>query len=140
MDAAPGGKPAIIHPKHLHLHISPCSGSSPPPPLGGTPQPYPPLTTIQAESLVSLPHRSAYHRSSCLLSPPSGSTHGKTQRALRRAYYAYQGPTSQLANDLCDHYLCRTVDPMSPEYICSGLHNTELDAPFTLPDLRAAEV
>ncbi|KAH7971677.1 hypothetical protein HPB52_002168 [Rhipicephalus sanguineus] len=28
---------AIVQPKNFHLHISPCSGSPPPPPLGGTP-------------------------------------------------------------------------------------------------------
>ncbi|KAH7953755.1 hypothetical protein HPB49_011966 [Dermacentor silvarum] len=49
-----------------------------------------------------------------LLDP--STTRGETQRQLRRAYYAYQGPTSQLANDLCDRYLCRTVDPKGPEY------------------------
>ncbi|KAH7954614.1 hypothetical protein HPB49_020157 [Dermacentor silvarum] len=48
-----------------------------------------------------------------LLDP--STTRGKTQRQLRRAYYAYQGPTSQLANDLCDRYLCRSVDPKGPE-------------------------
>ncbi|KAH7959718.1 hypothetical protein HPB49_013308 [Dermacentor silvarum] len=48
-----------------------------------------------------------------LLDP--STTRGETQRQLRRAYYAYQGPTSQLANDLCDRYLCRTVDPKGPE-------------------------
>ncbi|KAH7953625.1 hypothetical protein HPB49_010729 [Dermacentor silvarum] len=49
-----------------------------------------------------------------LLDP--STTRGETQRQLRRAYYAYKGPTSQLANDLCDRYLCRTVDPKGPEH------------------------
>ncbi|KAH7960472.1 hypothetical protein HPB49_020132 [Dermacentor silvarum] len=48
-----------------------------------------------------------------LLDP--STTRGETQRQLRRTYYAYQGPTSQLANDLCDRYLCRTVDPKGPD-------------------------
>ncbi|KAH7959319.1 hypothetical protein HPB49_010282 [Dermacentor silvarum] len=48
-----------------------------------------------------------------LLDP--STTRGETQRQLRRACYAYQGPTSQLANDLCDRYLCRTVDPKGPD-------------------------
>ncbi|KAH7949340.1 hypothetical protein HPB49_007861 [Dermacentor silvarum] len=58
-----------------------------------------------------------------LLDP--STTRGETQRQLRRAYYAYQGPTSQLANDLCDRYLCRTVDPKGPEYDAStsGMKN-----------------
>ncbi|KAH7977425.1 hypothetical protein HPB49_001484 [Dermacentor silvarum] len=51
-----------------------------------------------------------------LLDP--STTRGETQRQLRRAYYAYQGPTSQLANDLCDRYLCRTVDPKGPQRLC----------------------
>ncbi|KAH7951946.1 hypothetical protein HPB52_015626 [Rhipicephalus sanguineus] len=48
------------------------------------------------------------------------------------------GPTSQRANDLCDRYLSRTVEPIGPEYIYSGLLNTEIDAPFALAELRAA--
>ncbi|KAH7958266.1 hypothetical protein HPB49_000367 [Dermacentor silvarum] len=40
----------------------------------------------------------------------SSTTRGETQRQLRRAYYAYQGPTSQLANDLC----VRCVVPSTP--------------------------
>ncbi|KAH7934002.1 hypothetical protein HPB49_020202 [Dermacentor silvarum] len=90
--------PSIMHPMNLYLHLSPRSRSPPPPPLGGTPQPYPPMATIQAKSLLD----------------PS-TTRGETQRQLRRAYYAYQGPTSQLANDLCERYLCHTVDPKGPE-------------------------
>ncbi|KAH7965037.1 hypothetical protein HPB49_002887 [Dermacentor silvarum] len=41
---------SIIHPMHLHLHLSRRSRSPPPPPLGGTPQPYPPMATIQAKN------------------------------------------------------------------------------------------
>ncbi|KAH7965786.1 hypothetical protein HPB49_010971 [Dermacentor silvarum] len=50
---------------------------------------------------------------------------GETQRQLRRAYYAYQDPTSQLANDLCDCYLCRSVDPKGPEFT----YNPQLGCP-----------
>ncbi|KAH7942581.1 hypothetical protein HPB49_025534 [Dermacentor silvarum] len=71
-----------------------------------------------------------------LLDP--STTRKETQRQLRRAYYAYQGPTSQLANDPCDRYLCLTVAPKSPEYVYCRLPNPVLDAPFTLPDLRVA--
>ncbi|KAH7976828.1 hypothetical protein HPB52_020332 [Rhipicephalus sanguineus] len=57
---------------------------------------------------------------------------------LRRSPHPGLGPTSQRANDLCDRYLSRTVEPIGPEYIYSGLLNTEIDAPFALADLRAA--
>ncbi|KAH7960416.1 hypothetical protein HPB49_019278 [Dermacentor silvarum] len=58
--------------------------------------------------------KSAWRLFMSLLDP--STTRGETQRQLRRAYYAYPGPTSQLANDLFDRYLCRTVDPKGPEY------------------------
>ncbi|KAH7961662.1 hypothetical protein HPB52_011173 [Rhipicephalus sanguineus] len=104
---------AIVHPKHLHLYMRPCSGSPPLPPLGGTPQHYP---------------------------PPSGPFHypWRNPTSAPPRLLCLQGPTSQLANDLCDRYHSRTVDPMGPEYMYSGLPSTGLEAPFTLPGLRAA--
>ncbi|KAG0416780.1 hypothetical protein HPB47_006144 [Ixodes persulcatus] len=43
-------------------------------------------------------------------------TRGETQRLLRRALHGYQGTTAQLADTLCDMYLCRIEDPIAPEY------------------------
>ncbi|KAH7954723.1 hypothetical protein HPB49_021312 [Dermacentor silvarum] len=71
-----------------------------------------------------------------LLDP--SSTRGETQRQLRRALHGFLGTSAQLADKLRDRYLCRTVDLVGPEYQYSGRPNPELDAPFTLPDLRAA--
>ncbi|KAH7979145.1 hypothetical protein HPB49_008408 [Dermacentor silvarum] len=50
-----------------------------------------------------------------LLDP--STTRGETQCQLRRVYYACQGPTSQLANHLCDRYLCRIIDPKGTEAV-----------------------
>ncbi|KAH7938200.1 hypothetical protein HPB49_021597 [Dermacentor silvarum] len=52
----------------------------------------------------------------------------------------YQGTTAQLADTLCDGYLCRTGDPTGPEYTYFGKPDQQLDAPFELDNLKAALV
>lgn len=75
------------------------------------------------------------------LQEPPGLLHHpwkETQRQLRRALHAYYGTTDQLARDVCDRYICRMFDPVGAEYTYSGSPNSDLDAPCTLPDMRAA--
>lgn len=65
-------------------------------------------------------------------------TRGEAQKQLRRALQGYQGTPAQLADALCDRYLCRTEDPPGPAYTYSGKPNHQLDARFELHDLKAA--
>ncbi|KAH7949781.1 hypothetical protein HPB49_015341 [Dermacentor silvarum] len=91
------------------------------------------LSTAQEYTMVRvLPLR----RRDPLIDP--SQTRGETQKQLRRALQGYQGTTAQLADSLCDRYLCRTEDPSGPECTYSGKLNQQLDAPFELHDLKAA--
>lgn len=65
-------------------------------------------------------------------------TRGEAQKQLRRALHSFQGTNSQLADDLCARYLCRTTDPNRNAYEYAGRENSQLDAPFEMCDLKAA--
>lgn len=80
--------------------------------------------------------KSAWRLFRSLLDP--STTRGETQRQLHRVLHAFQGTTDELARELCDRYICRTIDPAGPAYTYSGAPNTDLDAPYTLSDLRFA--
>ncbi|KAH7945788.1 hypothetical protein HPB49_015604 [Dermacentor silvarum] len=65
-------------------------------------------------------------------------TRGETQKQLRRALQGFHGTNSQLADALCDKYLCRMLDPDKTAYEYAGRENHQLDAPFAMHDLKAA--